>query len=326
MAEIRTLHDRLRANLEDAESRFVLIPLHSTLSSEEQRLTFSKPPPGKRKVVMATNIAETSITIDDVVFVIDSGRVRETQYDPSTRMSALVTAWCSKASSRQRRGRAGRVREGYCFHMYSTKTDRRCSPISPLQRFCEHHWMPCAYKLRFLDSETFESFCRWRSSLHPNAIASALRSLHELDAVDSKDELTALGHHLAELPVDARLGKMMLYGAMFSCLDPILTIAAGVGFRSPSWRRWIKRRLDAAEENRASERSPDTRARIRWLDTRTLKGTRFERDYLSKLFLSGQTLKQISEMRQQYTELLDQIGFLVPAPVHSVMQPLLRSR
>ena len=123
MAEIRTLHDRLRANLEDAESRFVLIPLHSTLSSEEQRLTFSKPPPGKRKVVMATNIAETSITIDDVVFVIDSGRVRETQYDPSTRMSALVTAWCSKASSRQRRGRAGRVREGYCFHMYSTKTE-----------------------------------------------------------------------------------------------------------------------------------------------------------------------------------------------------------
>jgi ATP-dependent RNA helicase DHX36 len=61
------------------------------------------------------------------------------------------------------------------------------------------------------------------------AIASALKSLHELDAVDSKDELTALGHHLAELPVDARLGKMMLYGAMFSCLDPILTIAAGVG-------------------------------------------------------------------------------------------------
>ena len=65
------------------------------------------------------------------------------------------------------------------------------------------------------------------------AIASALRSLMELDAVDVHDELTPLGHHLAELPVDARLGKMMLYGAMFSCLDPVLTIAAGVGFRSP---------------------------------------------------------------------------------------------
>jgi ATP-dependent RNA helicase DHX36 len=112
MAEIRGLHERLAGSLENVEERFVLIPLHSTLSSEEQRVTFSRPPPGVRKVVMATNIAETSITIEDVVFVIDSGRVRETQYDPVSRMSSLVTAWCSRASSRQRRGRSGRVQEG----------------------------------------------------------------------------------------------------------------------------------------------------------------------------------------------------------------------
>jgi HrpA-like RNA helicase len=314
MAEIRTLHDRLRANLKDAESRFLLIPLHSTLSSEEQKLTFNRPPPGVRKVVMATNIAETSITIDDVVFVIDSGRVRETQYDPVTRMSALVTAWCSKASSRQRRGRAGRVREGYCFHMYSSKTeatvlDDFTTPEimrTPLDALC--------LQIKILGLGDIRSFLSKAIEPPPeDAIAAALKSLHELDAVDAKDELTALGHHLAELPVDARLGKMMLYGAMFSCLDPILTIAAGVGFRSPFLAPMDKRdEADAAKRKIAAESSDHltlVRAYAGWVQARS-KGRGFERDYLSKLFLSGQTLKQISEMRQQYTELLDQIGFL----------------
>jgi ATP-dependent RNA helicase DHX36 len=143
MAEIRALHERLLAELEDVENRFALVPLHSTLSSEEQRLTFSKPPPGVRKVVMATNIAETSVTIDDVVFVIDAGRVRETRYDPVTRMSSLVTAWCSRASGRQRRGRAGRVREGYCFHLYSSRKEKTLADFAtpeisrvPLDALC----------------------------------------------------------------------------------------------------------------------------------------------------------------------------------------------
>ena len=314
MAEIRTLHDRLRANLKDSESRFLLIPLHSTLSSEEQRLTFNKAPPGKRKVVMATNIAETSITIDDVVFVIDSGRVRETQYDPVSRMSALVTAWCSKASSRQRRGRAGRVREGYCFHLYSTKTEATVLADFTTPEILRTPLDALCLQIKILGLGDIRKFLSMAIEPPPEgAIASALKSLHELDAVDSKDELTALGHHLAELPVDARLGKMMLYGAMFSCLDPILTIAAGVGFRSPFLAPMDKRdEADAAKRKIAAQASDHltlVRAYAGWIHARA-KGRGFERDYLSKLFLSGQTLKQISEMRQQYTDLLDQIGFL----------------
>ena len=314
MAEIRTLHDQLRANLKDAEKRFLLIPLHSTLSSEEQRLTFNRPPPGVRKVVMATNIAETSITIDDVVFVIDSGRVRETQYDPITRMSALVTTWCSKASSRQRRGRAGRVREGYCFHMYSTKTEATVLADFTTPEILRTPLDALCLQIKILGLGDIRKFLSMAIEPPPeDAIASALKSLYELDAVDSKDELTALGHHLAELPVDARLGKMMLYGAMFSCLDPILTIAAGVGFRSPFMAPMDKRdEADAAKRKIAATASDHltlVRAYAGWVHARA-KGRGFERDFLSKLFLSGQTLKQISEMRQQYTELLDQIGFL----------------
>ena len=315
MAEIRGLHERLASSLDDVEKRFILIPLHSTLSSEEQRLTFSKPPPGVRKVVMATNIAETSITIDDVVFVIDSGRVRETQYDPSSRMSSLVTAWCSRASSRQRRGRAGRVREGYCFHLYSSARESKLADFTtpeilrtPLDALCLQIKI-----LRLGDVREFLS-----QAIEPppeGAIASALRSLAELDAIDASDELTPLGHHLAELPVDARLGKMMLYGAMFSCLDPVLTIAAGVGFRSPFVSPMDKR--DEADEAKrkiaghgaTSDHLTLVRAYAGWIRAKA-RGRGFERDFLAKTFLSAQTLRQISEMRQQYVELLDQIGFL----------------
>jgi hypothetical protein len=147
------------------------------------------------------------------------------------------------------------------------------------------------------------------------SIASALRSLMELDAVDAQDELTPLGHHLAELPVDARLGKMMLYGAMFSCLDPILTIAAGVGFRSPFMAPMDKReeaddaRRKLAGPGATSDHLTLVRAYAGWVRAKA-RGRGFERDFLAKTFLSAQTLRQISEMRQQYVELLDQIGFL----------------
>ena len=147
------------------------------------------------------------------------------------------------------------------------------------------------------------------------AIASALRSLMELDAVDAADELTPLGHHLAELPVDARLGKMMLYGAMFGCLDPVLTIAASVGFRSPFLAPMEKR--DEADEAKrklaghgaTSDHLTLVRAYAGWIRAKS-RGRAHERDFLAKAFLSAQTLRQISEMRQQYVELLDQIGFL----------------
>ena len=315
MAEIRGLHERLLAELEDVDEKFVLIPLHSTLSSEEQKLTFSKPPSGVRKVVMATNIAETSITIDDVVFVIDAGRVRETRYDPVTRMSSLVTAWCSRASGRQRRGRAGRVREGYCFHLYSSRKERTLADFAtpeisrvPLDALC--------LQIKILKLGDVRAFLR-RAIEPPNeaAVTAALRSLQELDAVDAVDELTPLGHHLAELPVDARLGKMMLYGAMFSCLDPVLTIAAGVGFRSP-FLAPMDRRDEADEAKRrlagagaTSDHLTLVAAYAGWIRAKA-RGRAHERDFLSKAFLSAQTLRQISEMRQQYVELLDQIGFL----------------
>ena len=121
LQEIMTLYEQLVSHpvLGNKSKKFILIPLHSSLSSEEQQLVFSKPGHGQRKIVISTNLAETSITIDDCVFVVDAGRMKEKRFDPTKNMESLDTVWVSQANALQRKGRAGRVQEGYCFHLYT---------------------------------------------------------------------------------------------------------------------------------------------------------------------------------------------------------------
>lgn len=111
LAEIQTLYDLcLNHSLFSNSSKFIIFPLHSILSTSNQKIVFDSPPRGIRKIVIATNIAETGITIPDVVFVIDSGKVKENRYDNQKRMSVLEERFVPKASAKQRQGRAGRVR------------------------------------------------------------------------------------------------------------------------------------------------------------------------------------------------------------------------
>ena len=102
-------------------SKYLILPLHSGIPSKDQRRVLQRPPDGTRKIVLATNIAETSLTIEDVAFVVDSGRAKLKDYDPHLKTSTLQPAWISKASSKQRKGRAGRTKAGVCFHLFSRR-------------------------------------------------------------------------------------------------------------------------------------------------------------------------------------------------------------
>ena len=117
--EIQTLYEKL--NLVAEENKLEVYPLHSSLSTVERK-RFSTTQNGLRKVVVSTNIVETSITIDDVIYVIDSGKVKENRYDHEKNMAQLVETWVSLASAKQRRGRAGRVQPGICYHLFSSLT------------------------------------------------------------------------------------------------------------------------------------------------------------------------------------------------------------
>lgn len=98
---------------------YILVPLHSTLTNDEQALVFQKAPKGKRKIVLSTNIAETSVTIDDCVFVIDCGQMKEKRFDANRNMESLDLVWVSRANAMQRKGRAGRVMPGIAIHLYT---------------------------------------------------------------------------------------------------------------------------------------------------------------------------------------------------------------
>jgi ATP-dependent RNA helicase DHX36 len=117
--DISCLKDQLKAHpLLGDPNRVLLLACHGSMATAEQRLIFEKPPPNVRKIVLATNMAEASITINDIVFVVDCGKAKETTYDALNNTPCLLPSWISKASARQRRGRAGRVQPGECYHLY----------------------------------------------------------------------------------------------------------------------------------------------------------------------------------------------------------------
>ena len=133
------------------KSRFSILPLHSGIPSKEQRTVFQRPPKGVRKIVLSTNIAETSVTIDDVAFVIDSGRAKEKNYDPHQKTSTLQPMWISQASAKQRRGRAGRTKAGVCFHLFSRnfpEEDTQPSASSWKVNCFEPHLKKFAYNVK----------------------------------------------------------------------------------------------------------------------------------------------------------------------------------
>jgi len=211
----------------------IVLPLHSSVSPEAQKKVFERPLKGQTKIVLATNIAETSVTIDDVVFVIDCGKHKEKIYDPVTNLSNLEVTWISKANSRQRMGRAGRVRNGYCYKLYTRRryqsmADYQMAEIlrTPLEEVCLQVKVLNLGKVSDFLSQAMEA-------PQELTVQQALQLLQVVGAIDKQENLTTLGRALALIPLNPRIGKMLIYGSLYHCLDPVLTIASGLSYRDP---------------------------------------------------------------------------------------------
>ncbi|NWU44891.1 DHX36 helicase, partial [Hylia prasina] len=311
---ISTLHEILTSQVMFKSDRFIIIPLHSLMPTVNQTQVFKKTPPGVRKIVIATNIAETSITIDDVVFVIDGGKIKETHFDTQNNISTMAAEWVSKANAKQRKGRAGRVQPGHCYHLYnglraSLLDDYQLPEIlrTPLEELC--------LQIKILKLGGIAYFLsKLMDPPSHDAVMLAINHLMELNALDRQEELTPLGVHLARLPVEPHIGKMILFGALFCCLDPVLTIAASLSFKDPFVIPLGKEKIADARRKELSRNSKSDHLTVvnaftGWEEARSC-GFRNEKDYCWEYFLSSNTMQMLHNMKGQFAEHLLAAGFV----------------
>ncbi|XP_021572066.1 ATP-dependent RNA helicase DHX29 isoform X2 [Carlito syrichta] len=314
LAHIQQLYDLLSNDRRFYSERYKVIALHSILSTQDQAAAFTLPPPGIRKIVLATNIAETGITIPDVVFVIDTGRTKENKYHESSQMSSLVETFVSKASALQRQGRAGRVRDGFCFRMYTRERFEGFMDYSvpeilrvPLEELCLH-----IMKCNLGSPEDFLS-----KALDPpqlQVISNAMNLLRKIGACElNEPKLTPLGQHLAALPVNVKIGKMLIFGAIFGCLDPVATLAAVMTEKSP-FTTPIGRK-DEADLAKSALAMADSdhltiyNAYLGWKKAQQEGGYRSEITYCRRNFLNRTSLLTLEDVKQELIKLVKAAGF-----------------
>ncbi|XP_017427382.1 DExH-box ATP-dependent RNA helicase DExH5, mitochondrial isoform X3 [Vigna angularis] len=224
-------------------NRVLLVMCHGSMDSLEQRLIFQEPEDGVRKIVLATNIAETSITINDIVFVIDCGKAKESSYDALNNTCCLLPTWISKVSVQQ--------------------------------------------------------------------VQNAIEYLKTIGALDENENLTILGRHLVVLPMEPKLGKMLIFGVIFNCLDPILTIVAGLTVRCPFLTPSDKKDLAQAAKSQFSHDYSDHLAIVRAYDSwKDAEIDNAGHEYCWKNFLSPQSMKVIEALRVEFLSLLKDIGLV----------------
>lgn len=285
--------------------RWIVLPLHSTLSIAEQDKVFDMAPAGVRKCIISTNIAETSVTIDGVRFVLDSGKVKEMSFDAKAKMQRLQEFWISRASAEQRKGRAGRTGPGVCYRLYAESDYDAFAayPVPEIQRVALDA-LVLQMKSMGLGNPRIFPFIEQPPL---SSLETAIHYLRDQGALDESEELTPIGNLLAQLPVDVVVGKMLILGSLFSLVEPVLTIAAALSVQTP-FLRSAQNNPDCSTARKPLESEHGDpfmllNAFNEWVQIKSDRGCN-SRKWCRRRGLEEQRLYEIANLRRQFKELL----------------------
>lgn len=277
------------------------LPVYAAIPSELQSLIFDPPPPGKRKVVFATNIAETSLTIDGIKFVVDPGFAKNQVWDAEKGMGLLRVEAISQAQANQRSGRAGRTAPGICYRLYTKHSfdqEMRASALPEIQRENLGHVILLLKELGVQDLLSFD----FMDPPPRNSLVSSMNDLYTLGAIDEIGKITDLGHSMASLPLDPALAKVFLTAKMKGgiCMEDVLTILSMVSMPSV-FHRPTQPAAKKAEADNAHRRLRDSTS-----DHMTLlkvyqswKENKRSKTWCSKNYLQHKNLMKVDETRNQ---------------------------
>ena len=296
-----TLYSRMKA-LGDLAPELIILPVYSSLPSEIQSRIFEPAPPGSRKCVVATNIAEASLTIDGIYYVVDPGFSKQKAFNAKLGMDSLVVTPISQASARQRAGRAGRTGPGKCYRLYTEmayKNEMLPTNIPEIQRT---NLGNVVLQLKAMGINDLLGF----DFMDPPPVATlvgAMEALHALGALDDEGLLTRLGRKMAEFPLEPNLSKMLLLSVDLGCSDEILTITSLLSVENPFYRPRDKQGQADMKKAKFHQAEGDHLTLLAVYNA--WEASKFSNPWCFENFIQARSMRRAQDVRKQLVTIMD---------------------
>ncbi|KAI9504055.1 P-loop containing nucleoside triphosphate hydrolase protein [Coemansia spiralis] len=292
-------------------SELIVCPIYANLPSELQARIFEPTPEGARKVVLATNIAETSITIDGVVYVIDPGFVKQDAYNPRTGMDSLQVVPCSQASANQRAGRAGRVGPGKCFRMFTQSAFFEEMESNTPPEILRANLSSVVLMLKCIGINNLIEF-DFMDPPSPAALQHSLEHLYALGALNERGDLTKLGRRMAEFPMNPMMAKSLIAAEKYHCSEEVASICAMLSVSSAIFYRPKEKKVQADRAHASFVRPGGDHITLltiwdQWVDTE------YSMQWCHENFIQYRSMCRARDLRDQIIGLMERVEIIPEA-------------
>ncbi|CAI5962557.1 unnamed protein product [Closterium sp. NIES-64] len=295
------LYERIKG-LGPSVPELIILPVYSSLPSEMQTRIFDPAPPGTRKVVVATNIAEASLTIDGIYYVVDPGFAKQKVYNPKLGLDSLVITPISQASARQRAGRAGRTGPGKCYRLYTESAYRNEMLPTTVPEIQRTNLGMTTLTLKAMGINDLLAF-DFMDPPPPQALISAMEQLYNLGALDEEGLLTKLGRKMAEFPLEPPLSKTLIASVDLGCSEEILTIIAMLQAQNIFYRP--REKQAQADQKKAKFFQPEGDHLTLLAVYEAWKAKNFSGPWCYENFVQSRSLRRAQDVRKQLLTIMD---------------------